>query len=67
MDNETVDKRIVEAVGRGCNLFYMIDARVGAESFRQVDRRLQALRKRGVLIYDRKAGWNIAGEPHAQT
>jgi hypothetical protein len=36
------------------------DKRAGAQGWRLIDRRLQALRKKGVLSYDRVNGWRIA-------
>jgi hypothetical protein len=55
-----VDERIVEAVRSGKSQFYVLDASLNFRDFRTLDRRLQALRKRGVLTYTRKTGWCVA-------
>lgn len=58
--NEEIDAKIVDAVKEGKNQFCQLNAVFGFSNFRKLDRRLQALRKRGVLKYDRKAGWQVA-------
>jgi len=36
-----------------------IVGQTGGDAFRVLDRRLQALRKRGVIFFDRAVGWRI--------
>ena len=61
--HEEIDKKIIEAVKSGKTQFHRLSeflAVPGSNGFRLVDRRLQALRKKGVLKYDRKSGWSVA-------
>ena len=55
-----VDQSILAAIADGMNEFYMIDARINDCDFRLIDRRLQAMRKRGLISYTRKTGWRMA-------
>lgn len=61
--HEELDKKIIEAVKAGKTQFHRLSeflAVPGRNGFRVVDRRLQALRKKGALKYDRKSGWSVA-------
>lgn len=59
MDQAKVDKLILCCVERGANTFAAILSAVPDRHkfYRIIDRRLQALRKKGALTYTRKAGW----------
>jgi len=54
---QDIDDKIISAVRGGKTTFTDILSHVGGE-FRVIDRRLQALRKRGLLMYSRKTGWH---------
>jgi hypothetical protein len=57
---------VLRAIRDGLCQSYLIRARVNSEAavnFRQVDRALQNLRKRGEIVYSRKRGWEIARDP----
>lgn len=68
-DYTEVDAAIVAQVAAGAQKFHKIwttevsllvtEAAPGAETFRVVDRRLQALRKAKKLSWDSKDGWAI--------
>jgi DNA-binding HxlR family transcriptional regulator len=55
--HETLDNKIIAAVKSGKKRFSEIYNYIGAP-FRTVDRRLQALRKRGVLSFTSRSGWS---------
>lgn len=68
-DFAQLDNEIVAAIKRGVGKFYLIEAAVAptldalfgsrkTDAFRTVDRRLQALRKRGAIEY-RKGSWSV--------
>ena len=62
MNYEELDNRIVAAIKERVATFSAICNRVGSDYSkcgRDVDRRLQSLRKRGVITYDSKAGWSL--------
>lgn len=66
MDNDKLDKLVIRAVGTGANRFSGILDYVASKAqvrttilYRRVDRRLQALRKKGELTYDSKIGWKV--------
>ena len=59
MSYEVVDKQIIAAVKRGNTRFSKLYLTVFATS-ETLERRLQALRKRGVLSYTKKTGWRVA-------
>ncbi len=65
------DKKLLEMVASGKNEFNILvgkmneDAKVfctgsvEAEPFRVIDRRLQALRKKQLVVYNSKTGWSV--------
>jgi DNA-binding HxlR family transcriptional regulator len=55
-----VDQQIVEAVRRGARQFYAIRSVCQNLEFRLIDRRLQSLRKHGILKYSRANHWELA-------
>ena len=52
-----IDEKILELVAAGRTTFSSLMGAFPMGNFRVIDRRLQALRKRGLLAYDRKTGW----------
>lgn len=63
-----LDEAIVKTIAGGTKTFGPILVRVSAiahrlsplgDSFRLVDRRLQALRKAGRIAFNRKTGWRV--------
>jgi len=60
IDKERIDAQIIAAIKEGMTQFYRIcnacDMRYDE---RAVDRRLQSLRKRGLISFDSKAGWSV--------
>ncbi|WP_338510162.1 hypothetical protein [Erwinia aphidicola] len=70
-DYTKMDQLIIEKVKDGANTFSKIDGggvyeeakrismETGGDSFRVIDRRLQALRKRGVIEYTTKEKWRM--------
>jgi hypothetical protein len=73
-DYTEFDKRLISVVRRGFSTFIEIshgelrkyaDALAAPDRYgwRVIDRRLQALRKRGALTYSRETGWEVAKEP----
>lgn len=71
-DYSILDAEILVQIGRNNRFFaglvsalessaksVMTDAK--AEPFRVIDRRLQALRKKGKLSFDTKTGWRLRG------
>ena len=59
-----IDAQIIGAIRDGCDQFYRIVARLERDrtrnGFRYVDRRIQSLRKRGVLTYDKRTRrWSV--------
>ena len=67
---EAVDQAILSAIGAGIVTFSAITERVRPQAephvhgrhevFRVVDHRLQHLKKKGVIGYERKTGWCLA-------
>jgi len=70
-DYSKLDALIIEKIKSGARTFSQIDggavydevtrlsAETGSDSFRYIDRRLQALRKKGVLIYTTQDKWQV--------
>lgn len=73
-DYAIFDNALLSAIRAGAVHFYQLntgvilqwanevaarDRRGDLPGWRLIDRRLQALRKRGVLTFDRKAGWRV--------
>ena len=57
--NQQLDADILKAMGEGERHFHRINASVGGiHTFRKVDRRLQALRKRGLIAFNKKE-WSL--------
>lgn len=77
MQHDTLDDRIVEAINAGSSSFTSISAKLNADiplrdpefiDGRLIDRRLQALRKKGRILWTGSAsrsGWKPAQEPTA--
>lgn len=71
-DYTKMDQLIIEKIKDGANTFSKIDGgsvydeaksiamATGGDSFRVIDRRLQALRKRGVIEYTTKEKWRMS-------
>lgn len=60
--SENIDNKIMEAISKGKYHFFEIRSFVGGDSWRAIDRRIQSLRRRGVIEYtgqSRDAGWRI--------
>ena len=69
-----IDAALIANIGAGKrNLTYLSGGMVGVEAtniaiskggelFRIIDRRLQALRKAGKIVYGSKTGWTVVGE-----
>lgn len=53
---EEIDSRIMDLINAGCNEFSRICVQMKDQEWRTIDRRLQAMRKRGVIIF-KGAGW----------
>lgn len=64
MNQEELDRAVLEAVRGGANRFSVILKKAGcdsSESYRSVDRSLQRLRKNGSVQYKTgSAGWVVA-------
>lgn len=72
IDYTKMDQLIIEKIKDGANTFSKIDGgsvydeaksiemATGGDSFRVIDRRLQALRKRGVIEYTTKEKWRVS-------
>lgn len=61
-DYTKIDARIVEAIECGKLEFFQIHQScdvLANESFRVIDRRLQALRKEGKITFSHKMGWSV--------
>jgi len=56
---QEIDDKILAAVRSGKATFTDIWLTFDNTGMRVIDRRLQALRKRGLLAYDRKSGWKV--------
>ena len=54
----TLDEKIIACIDAGCAWFSEIYAKLELDP-RTIDRRLQALRKKGVLAFDNKRGWSL--------
>lgn len=63
VDYAALDKKLLRAIASGKCKFAAICLAVGvephADEFREVDRRLQALKKRGLIEYKRGSGWGV--------
>lgn len=69
-DYTELDAAILARIADGSNTFMSIFAREVLDAsrklngkvsdFRSVDRRLQAMRKAGKIVHDRKTGWRLA-------
>ena len=57
MKYQQIDEKIILSVRSGKRTFTDIWLTLDKVGFRVVDRRLQAIRKRGLLKYSRKTGW----------
>lgn len=53
---EDLDKKIIELIDSGAVFFYQITGQIKDHDLRAVDRRLQAMRKKG-LIHFKGASW----------
>jgi hypothetical protein len=64
MTNQQVDGRGLEILREGPMAFSVIKSKgeVGYED-RQLDRRLQALRRKGVIRFSHKTGWELVTGP----
>ncbi len=59
-DYRDIDEKILLCVTAGRTTFLAIQGEFATGvPFRTIDRRLQALRKRGALKYNRKTGWRV--------
>lgn len=64
-ENAILEQKLLCAIVAGTNKFDLLCAAVGknpsssgqSEEFREVDRRLQSMRKRGLIEYSRQGGW----------
>ncbi len=54
-----IDEKIIASVRSGKATFNTIFSTLDKIGFRVIDRRLQSLRKRGLLQYTRKTGWSV--------
>lgn len=69
VDYTEVDRHILKALNRGGRVYADICADKGVQlaciqtgdkrAWRVVDRRLQALRKKGAILYTRRSGWRV--------
>lgn len=72
---DAFDVKLIAVIGQGKSLAHVIQGALGAEAdalagkdhwaqptgWRLIDRRLQALRKRGRITFSSKAGWRVVG------
>lgn len=66
-DFSRLDKAIVERIRGGCRTFHALHVALASvigeaspdesEDWRVLERRLQSLRKKGVIAFNRAAGW----------
>lgn len=68
IDYDDFDDLLVDAIRHGrvtfggiCSWILAPDEAQQSVHWRRVDRRLQALRKRGVIAYKRPEGWQVVG------
>ena len=72
-----LDAALIDSIKSGNNLLHIIQSRAvseearrvaflqSAESWRIIDRRLQALRKANKIVYSSKTGWTVVREVSA--
>lgn len=53
---DEIDNRIIDLINAGCNEYSRICVQMKDQEWRTIDRRLQAMRKKGEIIF-KGAGW----------
>lgn len=62
---DKLDAQILKALEDGPKKFHQIWAVTSEKFQRPVDRRLQTLRKKGLITFDSKSGWELR-KPHVK-
>lgn len=58
MNTAEVDARVIEVIRGGTKRFGQIHQTLGGD-FRRLDRKMQGMRKAGLLKYEPKTGWSV--------